>query len=405
MTTKHQEKQVITMPRNSIRVAIVGGGIGGLAAANALLHRGVDVQVYEQAPALGEVGAGVLITPNSLRLMHRIGIGDAVAAVGAGVGDGSRYYREDGSLVAPILTTDSSGWNGMFGVHRADLVDVLAEALPSESVHTGYRAVGFSQDADEAVVRFDNGAEVRADAVIAADGIHSVLRSCVAEPSAPIDSGSVAYRGLVPAERVPWWPTGISQLWMGEQRHFLVYPVRGGTLINYVGFVPSHEKAAESWTALGDIDALRKEFATWDPVIPRLLAEVETTNWWGLYDRDPLANWTQGRLTLLGDAAHPMLPHLGQGANQSIEDAVALAVFVGPATRESLPEALRCYENLRRQRTQQVQLGARANGRRYDSHFEDLSERDAEIAGSVRFRSWLYDYDAEAAALEALAAS
>ncbi|WP_433365508.1 FAD-dependent monooxygenase [Streptosporangium sp. CA-115845] len=391
------------MSADSIRVVLVGGGIGGLAAANALLHRGIDVHVYEQAPALGEVGAGVMITPNSLRLLDRFGVGDAVAAVGASVGEGSLYYREDGSTVAPMLTVDSSGWNGMFGVHRADLIGALADVLPADRVHTGHQAVSFSQDEREAVVSFANGTEVRADAVIAADGIHSVLQKYVIEPSAPIDSGSVAYRGLVPAERVPWWPKGVSQLWMGEQRHFLVYPVRRGTLINYVGFVPSREKAVESWTAEGDVETLRREFATWDSPVPRLLAEVEKTNWWGLYDRDPLSTWTRGRLTLLGDAAHSMLPHLGQGANQSIEDAAALSVFLADATAETVPEALSHYEALRRSRTTEVQLGARANGRRYDSHFQDLAERDAEIADSARFRSWLYDYDAEAAAEEVLA--
>ena len=391
------------MPTENFSIAIVGGGIGGMAAANALHVRGLDVQVYEQAPELGEVGAGVLITPNSLRLLDRIGVGDVVAAAGGRVGEGSQYYREDGTKVAPILTVDSNGWNGMYGLHRADLLDALVSAFPRDRIHAGHRAVGFSQDADGARLSFENGAEVTADAVIGADGIHSFLRNEITEPSPPIDSGSVAYRGLVPADRVPWWPKGISQLWMGERKHFLVYPVRRGELINYVGFVPSKTNAAESWTAAGDPDKLRAEFAHWDPVVPRLLAEVEATNWWGLYDRDPLHKWTVGRLTLLGDAAHPMLPHLGQGANQAIEDALALSVFVSRASGESLPNALRAYEDLRRTRTTEVQLGARENGRRYDSEFDDLSVRDAEIAASVKFRSWLYDYDAESAANEALA--
>jgi salicylate hydroxylase len=388
---------------DSLRVTVVGGGIGGMAAASALHHRGIDVHVYEQAPEIGEIGAGVLITPNSLRLLDRMGIGDAVAAVGASVGEGSRYYRQDGQHVAPILTVDSAGWNGMYGVHRADLLGALAGALPADRIHTGHRCVSFEQDADSATVTFENGVSVVSDAVIAADGIHSVLQRYVAEPAAPRFSGSVAYRGLVPADQVPWWPTGVSQLWMGEQRHFLVYPVRRGTLINYVGFVPRQAETVESWSAAGDPDELRAEFAHWDPQIPRLLAEVEKTNWWGLYDRDPLGRWTEGRLTLLGDAAHPMLPHLGQGANQSIEDAVALSVFLAGATRETLRQALQSYEALRRHRTTEVQLGARANGRRYDSNFNDLAERDAEIAGSVKFRSWLYDYDVEAAAVAALA--
>jgi salicylate hydroxylase len=333
--------------------------------------------------------------------MARIGLGDAVMSVGANVGVGSRYYREDGSTVADIVTFDSSGWHGMFGVHRADLLDVLAGNLPPERLHTGHRAIAFAQTDDRATVRFANGVEISADAVIAADGIHSILRDNVVDAPLPVNSGSVAYRGMVPADRVPWWPTGVSQLWMGERRHFLVYPVRSGTLINYVGFVPSTEHAAESWSAEGDIARLRKEFSSWDERISKLLAEVETTMWWGLYDRDPLPLWTDRRLTLLGDAAHPMLPHLGQGANQSIEDAVSLSVFLGAATRDEIPAALKAYEALRRPRTNAVQLGARANGRRYDSHFEDLAERDAEIEETRAFRLWLHDYDAEAAALEA----
>jgi salicylate hydroxylase len=391
------------MSENALRVTVVGGGIGGLATAAALHQRGVDVHVYEQAPGLGEVGAGVLITPNSMRLMDRMGIGEAVAAIGGTVSEGSSYYREDGSPVAPILTVDSTGWNGMYGVHRADLLSALIAAVPPERVHVDHHYIGFCQDEDGAEVIFENGVTVRSDAVIAADGIHSSLQHEVVAPSAPTDSGSVAYRGLVPAEQVPWWRKDVSQLWMGEKRHFLVYPVRAGALINYVAFVPSDARAAESWTALGDVDSLRAEFASWDPKISGLLAEVQQTNWWGLYDRAPLPRWTRGRLTLLGDAAHPMLPHLGQGANQSIEDAVALSVFLAGATGETLPQALQAYENLRRSRTTEVQLGARANGRRYDSDFNDLAVRDAEIADSVKFRAWLYDYDAEAAAMDALA--
>ncbi|WP_459968649.1 FAD-dependent monooxygenase [Nocardioides pyridinolyticus] len=378
-----------------MRAAVVGGGIGGLAAANSLLERGVDVHVYEQAPELGEVGAGVLITPNSLRGLERMGLAEALAEVGAPVGHGSTYYRADGTVVAPILTTDSSGWNGMYGMHRADLLNVLAEHLPPDRVHTGHRCTGMVQDDRGCLLAFEHGAEVQADVVIAADGINSTLQRYVVAPARPVNSGSVAYRGLIPASLLPDWPVGVSQLWMGERKHFLVYPVRGGTLINYVGFVPSDAEAEESWSAPGDVDMLRKAFEGWDPRVTNLLEQVETTHWWGLYDREPLATWTQGRLTLLGDAAHPMLPHLGQGANQSIEDGLALAIHLAASDAESAPAALRAYEQQRRPRTTEVQRGARMNGRRYDSHFDDLSVRDSEIAESTLFRSWLYDHDVE----------
>lgn len=381
--------------KEKLRVAVIGGGIGGMAAAIALLQRGVNVQVYEQAPQLGEIGAGVLITPNSLRLLERMGLGQPLADVGAPVGKGSQYYRMDGTPVAPILTTDSSGWNGMYGMHRADLLGVLATALPEENINVGHRCVGFDQDGRGVRIDFENGVKVEADIAIAADGIQSILRGHVVEPSQPVHSGSVAYRGLIPIEKLPSWPPGVSQLWMGEGKHFLVYPVRSGSLINYVGFVPSDEHTKESWSAPGDAEKLAREFSGWDPRLQELLAQVETTYWWGLYDREPLQKWTSGRLALLGDAAHPMLPHLGQGANQSIEDGIALAVILAASDPERAPADLETYERLRRPRATSVQLGARENGRRYDSGYENLTTRDAEIAESISFRSWLYDYDVE----------
>jgi salicylate hydroxylase len=379
----------------ALRIAVIGGGIGGLAAANALSCKGVDVAVYERAPQLGEVGAGVFMTPNSRRLLERLGMGKPLAGISAPVGEGSRYYRADGSVVAPILTTDSTGWNGAAGLHRADLLDVLANALPDGLIQTGHSAESFEQDDKGATVVFANGSSVRVDAVIAADGIQSSLQHYVVPPSPPVPAGSVAYRGLVAADDVPWWPTDVSQLWMGEGKHFLVYPVRGGQLINYVGFVPSTEVRDESWSAPGNPAALAAAFKGWDPRVEKLLEQVKTTYWWGLYDREPLSRWTNGRLTLLGDAAHPMLPHLGQGANQAIEDGVALAVFLENVSREDAPAALEAYERLRRPRTSEIQAGARANGTRYDSAYDDLARRDREIAESVNFRLWLYDYDAE----------
>jgi len=376
-----------------LRVAVVGGGIGGLGAALALHRRGVEVAVYEQAPALGEIGAGVFLTPNGIRQLQRLGVGPAVDEYGARIGEGSQYFRHDGTPVAPILTTDSHGWNAVFGMHRADLVAILSAALPAHAVHTGHRAVAFDQDEDSARVLFQDGSVAEADVVVAADGIHSALQRYVVEPSRPVDSGSVAYRGLVPRSRVPSWPTDQSRLWMGQGKHFLVYPVRRGEMVNYVGFVPTDAAMKESWSAAGDPEVLAREFAGWDPRVESLLQQVDVTYRWGLYDREPLATWTRGRLTLLGDAAHPMLPHLGQGANQSIEDAVALAAVLSRVGTHEARQALLRYDRLRRDRTSEIQRGARDNGRRYDSAYDDLERRDAEIAASVRLRLWLYDYD------------
>jgi len=384
-----------------IHVAIVGGGIGGLAAANALLHRGIDVAVYEQASALGEVGAGVFIYPNSLRQLERMGLGAPLARVGAKVGPGSEYYRMDGSVVGKILTADSSGWNGMYGMHRADLLQVLADAVPSAAIHTGHRCTGFTQDEQGAHLSFANGHVAHADVVIAADGINSVLQKHVVEPSAPEYSGFRAYRGLISADRLPQWRREAHQVWMGDGKHFMVFPVRRGELLNYVGFVPTDNETVESWSAIGDRDELAASFAGWDPRVTELLDKVETCFWWGLYDRQPLGRWVNGRLALLGDAAHPMLPHLGQGANQAVEDGTALAVLLQACGgSESAEEALKDYEALRRPRASFVQAEARKNGLRYDSKYEDLAQRDREIANSAQLRKSLYDFDIEKEAID-----
>lgn len=379
-------------------VAIVGGGIGGLFTANALIAHGVRVSVYEQAPQLGEVGAGVYLTPNSVRHLERVGLGPAVEKWGARVGHKSRYYNQDGTPIAPVQVTDSSGWNATFGMHRADFVDFLSAALPPGVVHTGHRCTGFEQVGEVCRVSFANGAVVEADAVIAADGIHSELRPYVFPPSTPVFSSSVAYRGLVAHDRVPDWPTDSWQMWLGKGRHFLVFPVRAGKIINYVGFVPADGEMKESWSAPGDPNQLRKEFAGWDPRIETLLNEVEVTFRWALYDREPLPTWTKGRLTLLGDAAHPMLPHLGQGANQSIEDGIALATILSHVDAAQLPQALLAYEHLRRERVAQVQIGARQSGMRYDTADRDVHERNAEITAHAEFRKKLYDHDVVPAA-------
>ena len=374
-------------------IAIVGGGIGGLFTANALIAHGLRVSVYEQAPALGEVGAGVYLTPNSVRHLERVGLGPATEKWGSRVGTGSHYFRHDGTPIAPVQVTDSSGWNATFGMHRADFVDFLAAALPAGTVNTGHRAVSFEQRGDVARVSFANGTSAEADAVIAADGIHSELRPHVFPPSNPVFHGSLAYRGLVPLARMPDWPMDRWQAWLGTAKHFLAFPVRHGTIINYVGFVPAGAEIKESWSAPGDPDALRQEFDGWDPCIGELLKQVDKTFRWAMYDREPLPTWTKGRLTLLGDAAHPMLPHLGQGANQSIEDGIALATILQRADRASVPAALVAYERLRRERVAQVQRGARENGLRYDSAYSDLGVRDAELTAHATFRKRLYDFD------------
>jgi salicylate hydroxylase len=372
---------------------IIGGGIGGLFVANALIAQGLRVSVYEQASALGEVGAGVFVTPNAVRHLERVGLGPAVEKWGARVGPGSYYFRHDGTPIAPVQVSDASGWNATFGMHRADFVDFLAANLPAGVVHTGHRAIRLEQNTDVARVEFANGTTAEAEVVVAADGIHSVLRPYVVPPSRPVFHGTICYRGLISRDRLPNWPMDRWQMWAGPSKHFLVFPVRHGTMVNYVGFVPADEEMKESWSAPGDPAVLRREFEGWDPRIGNVLKQVDKTFRWALYDREPLPTWTKGRLTLLGDAAHPMLPHLGQGANQSIEDGMALATILAQVDTSAVPASLLAYERLRRERVAEVQLGARQNGLRVDSAYSDLRVRDAELAAHAEFRKHLYAYD------------
>lgn len=383
------------MSQTRPRVAIVGGGIGGLFAANAMLSYGLEVSVYEQAPELGEIGAGFYVTPNSVRHLERVGLGPEVEKWGALVGEGSEYLRHDGTPIAPVQVEDASGWNATYGMHRADFVDLLAAALPEDIIHCGHHGTGFEQNGDTARVTFDNGNTIEADVVIAADGIHSELRPSVYPPSTPVFHGTISYRGLVTRDRLPDWPMDRWLMWAGPSKHFLVFPVRHGEMVNYVGFVPTDEEMKESWSAPGDPDKLRAEFKGWDSRIEHLLEQVDHTFRWALYDREPLPTWTKGRLTLLGDAAHPMLPHLGQGANQAIEDGMALAIILADADTADVPAALMAYEKLRRERVAEIQHGARLNGLRVDSmlDYADLDKRDAELTAHAEFRKHLYAYD------------
>jgi salicylate hydroxylase len=389
------------MSANHLRVAIVGGGIGGVAAANALLQQGMEVCVYEQATTLTEVGAGVALQPNGIRMLRRLGLGDALARCGARWLD-PQILRADGSVIAPMWPAEQASQIEYFGVHRADLLGMLVGRLPGGIVKTGHRCIAFEQDDTQATITFANGVQAAADAVIAADGIHSILRQFVVAPSAPVSSGSVAYRGIIPAASVSW-PPGAMRNWLGAGKHFLVYPVRGGELLNYVGFVPTDERTKESWSAPGDPAALAQEFADWDPMVEAIIGQVTSTFRWGLYDREPLATWTSGRLTLLGDAAHPMLPHVGQGANQALEDAVALATVLSRADRVSVQKRLLIYESLRRERTARVQGSARVNGARFDASGGDLGARDRQLAVQSQERAWIWNYDAELEAATAAA--
>ena len=389
-----------------MQAIIVGAGIGGLTAALALRAAGLDVTVYEQADALREVGAGIQLAPNATRLLHRLGLAGALARVGVRP-DAIEHKRwQDGRVLLrqPLGEMCERTFGApYYHLYRPDLLAVLTEALPPRVVRLGHRCVAVAQEADAVTLTFDNGATARAPIVIGADGIHSTIRALVLGPESPRFSGSIAYRGLVPAARLahlrlPRCANG----WLGPDRHFVHYFVgAGGRLLNFVAIVPAGEWRVESWSATGEVTEVLTEFEGWHPTVRAILEAADGTHRWALYDREPLETWGVGRVTLLGDAAHAMLPFMAQGACQAVEDAAVLAGCLATAKPEGVPEAVRRYETMRKARVWAVQHASYRNATIY--HLPDgegQRERDAAWASSAARgpyaeRGWLFAYDAE----------
>jgi 2-polyprenyl-6-methoxyphenol hydroxylase-like FAD-dependent oxidoreductase len=391
-----------------IRVAVVGGGIGGMAAA-AFLHRaGLTATVYEQTADLAEVGAGLIVAPNAARLLRRLASAVTLAQAGVVLETGWEFRRwADGAvLFAQELGKACARRYGehTWTMHRADLLEVLRGAVPPGAVELGRRCTGVEQDADGVTLTFRTGGPARADVVIGADGIHSRVREHVTTASEPRPSGLCSWRSLIPASAAPEFARRpVQTLWLGHRHHLVHYPVSAGRLVNVVAFSPVAAADVESWSATGRVADLAAEFAGWDPRLRELIAAARWVGRWSVLDRAPLPRWVRGRVALLGDAAHPMLPFFAQGAGQAIEDAATLAACLaaGPG---SPVEALARYERVRVPRASRVQEASR--GRIAHHHLPDGPEqraRDTEFAGEdpLAHNDWLYAYDAERAAATA----
>lgn len=378
--------------------AVVGGGIGGLATALALLQAGWDVRVYEQAAARAEVGAGIQLAPNCTRILRGLGVLPAVEreAVRPTTFEFRRW--DDGALLSatPLGDPVERSYGAPYlHAHRADLVAALAARVPADRVDVGRRCVDVTPGGE---LSFADGSRERADLVVGADGIHSVVRRALFGDERPRFTGHVAYRGLVPAGRVPSLERRCT-VHLGPGAHLVHYFVSGGRFLNVVGVVEEGAWTRESWTDRGDVGELRAAFAGWSPVVTGIIAALDAPLKWALFDRDPFPRWSRGVVTLLGDACHPMLPYGAQGAAQAIEDAAALAARL--ADSPDVPAALGRYEAARRDRTARVQEISRANGERF--HLPDgprQRDRDAAMATSFGLSpdiDWLYGYDAVAA--------
>ena len=385
-----------------MKVAVVGGGIGGLSAALALLQAGFDVHVYEQALRFGEIGAGIQISPNASRLLHRLGLREAMERWGVQPMAVHQKRWDDGRTLqrAPLGPEVEARFGApYYHFHRGDLAALLAEALPKERAHAGRRLVGIEEKGQRVVARFDDGGSAEAELLIGADGIHSRVRHLTFGPEKPRFTGCVAWRGLVPAERIAHLDIEVaSHNWMGPGGHCVHYWVSAKRQMNVVCIVEHGNWTSESWTDRGDVDEVLARYEGWHPTVRSLIAAFPETFVWALHDRAPLPAWTRGRVALLGDACHPMLPMMAQGAAQAIEDGAALASLLS-AMKDDLPAALARYELLRKPRATRLQEASAANRARF--HLPDGPEqrkRDEDMRNSgdrsLDNIAWLYDHDA-----------
>jgi salicylate hydroxylase len=382
------------------RVAIVGGGIGGLVTALCLARADFAVDVFEQADALEEVGAGIQLSPNCSGVLHTLGLEKQLrrrASLPAATE--IRDWRRGQCLaVSPLGQTaiDKFG-SPYYHMHRADLMHALvttAATCPDIAVHTHSRVTNI-RTLDHGVRFTANHTDIDVDVLVGADGIHSTVRHALFGDDSPRFTGNIAWRALVPAARLADdLVAPVTTAWWGPRSHFVHYFVRDGEYLNCVGVVEKRGWETESWTEPGDHDELKADFKGWHPTVTTIVDEIDdqTLFKWALFDRAPMRHWSRGHITLLGDACHPTLPFMAQGAAMAIEDAAVLAGML--ARTDDIPQALADYEAARRERTARIQRASRRNATIF--HLTGpaawLRNQVAQTAGD-NMMDWLYSYD------------
>lgn len=395
----------------SLHVLIAGGGIGGMAAALALLRAGFDVDVYEQTHVLREVGAGVQISANGNCALYALGLRRAMEALAVETqGKEIRLWNTGQTWklfdLGPV-SVERYGYP-YCTVWRPDLLSVLAEAvrgIKPDAVHLGAKCAGFTQEDAGVSLRLEDGRLVAGDVLVGADGVHSVIRSQLFGTGKANFTGFAAWRGVMPMERLPAHlrrPIGTN--WVGPGSHVVHYPLRGGALMNFVGFVERPNWEIESWMAPGNPSELARDFTGWHDDVQAMIREIDEPYQWALASRPPLERWRVGRATLLGDACHPTLPMLAQGAVMALEDGFILARCL--SAFDSVDVALQRYEQARIERTTRIVRGSAENGERF--HNKKLGEAaeaqrfvDTEWAKQQvddRY-DWLFRYDVTSVSL------
>lgn len=386
-----------------LRVLIAGAGIGGLTAALALLRRGVEVDVYEQAPELKELGAGIQLSANGTRVLYALGVGEELKALSCeAAGKEIRIWNTGEARKLFDLGSVSIERYGFpyFTVYRPDLLAALADAVRREkadAIHLASQCTGFTQDADGVTL---NGS-LRGDVLVGADGVHSRIRQGLFGPDKPQFTGVIAWRGIVPMEKLPkHMARMIGVNWIGPGGHVVHYPLRGGKLMNFVGALERADWQVESWTERGSTDELAADYRGWHEDVHAIIRNISEPYKWALMVRPPMQRWTVGRVTLLGDACHSMVPFLAQGAVMAIEDGLVLARALTEGSGD-VPSRLLRYENTRRDRTRRTVEGSADNITRFHNRAladpvkgREYVEREWAGKNVAARYEWLFRYDA-----------
>jgi salicylate hydroxylase len=391
------------MSKRGLRIAVVGGGIGGLTLAIALRQHGLQAEVFEQAAELTEIGAAVALSANATRELRRLGVLEAAIAVASEPTELIFRSWQDGRRIAAHPVRQDGRYRERFGapylgIHRADLQRILSGALGGAGLHLGHRLFGLVDRGDGVELEFGHGRSVQADLVIGADGIRSVVRRFVTGGEGSAYSGTSGFRGIVPASRLPSLPDPQAiQFWMGPNAHLLHYAIGGGGAdVNFLAVVegPPTWAHGDRWQAGIEPGEALAAFAGWHPAVTEMIGAVEHRLRWGLFVGRPLQRWSRGRVVLLGDAAHAMLPHHGQGANTTIEDAITLAELLAVTASGEVDAMLARYQALRMARTRAIQRSAWATNDLL--HLPDgpaLAARDRRVFRFPEDFGWVHSFD------------